>query len=192
MGGEWALSVRRDVAGSFTTEDQRKWELACEVLKDIARSKDLRVASKLEEEDHAYHKSTVFPECSSSKCTRNFKIWHPVRYGGIDVPVSLNGANHVCTYKKSNKWRSSPPIFAIHGCIKWATSGFCGAVEAVLAFLFPGMFEVEWDAYDMDSLRGHNEVLRSRRRRRNSSGERFNGGICRSYSRYQIHSPYAL
>jgi hypothetical protein len=145
MGGEWCLEAK-SYARLFTREDQRKWKKARNVLQEIATYRQFRVATKPEEEDHGYETKTACEKCS--KRSGIFKVWHPVRYGGIEVPLCLHGVGRVCTCNDScRKWGRK---FQVFGCVKWKTSSFCEDLEAVMAFLFPGMFEVEWDTFNAD------------------------------------------
>jgi hypothetical protein len=52
MGGEWYLGAK-SYTRKFTMKDQRNWEQACNVLQEIARSRELRVATPPKGEDHA-------------------------------------------------------------------------------------------------------------------------------------------
>lgn len=74
-------------------------------------------------------------------------VWDPVRRGDICVPLILNSGRNVCG---GNRLRYGFPVFSISGCIRWKTSAFCSDVEAVIAFLFPYKFEVEWHDYGSD------------------------------------------
>jgi hypothetical protein len=65
------------------------------------------------------------------------------------VPLSLDGVPRMCACNAS--YQESGHKCQVFGCLRWATSSFCSDLEVVLAFLFSGVFEVEWDAWYEDS-----------------------------------------
>jgi len=150
----WELSVLdKTVVGKFSQYEEIKWDRACAVLKEIAWSKGLRAATSPSEEDHGYGIRTVCRRCQNEKCSRVLLVWEPGQYEGIhgpidkrgvEVPLELNGAQDVCSNWFLNP---SPPVFSVRGYVdpNSATYSFCQAVEAVVAILFHGKFEIGWE-----------------------------------------------
>jgi len=143
MDYHWEVEVKPEHARRFSRLERMIWRgPACEVLKDIARSKGLCVATSPQEEDHGHAIRTFCEKCKNRECSPIMFIWKPGHYeSGVEVPRELNGARHVC----SHRFPFPPPVFSIEGHTRTPTFSFCQVIEAVLAFLFPGRFMVEYD-----------------------------------------------
>jgi hypothetical protein len=147
MEGEWCLEAK-SYGRKFTMKDQRIWIKACKVLQEIAKYRALRVAGKLKEEDRGNRIATGCEKCSKRRGT--FQVWDPAQYGGIEVPLYLKGVRGVCPCDAS--YHKSRRKFQVIGSRKCADpkSSFCDDLEAVVAFLLPGSFEIELDMFNAD------------------------------------------